>query len=49
MQRNAAITSDAPTSSWSAWEIAELKNTRAKATVTCDQLCETRVGDMGDC
>jgi hypothetical protein len=49
MQRNAAMTSEAPTSSCSTCEIAELKATRAKATVTCDQPgCETRVGgDMG--
>ena len=45
MQRNAAMTSEAPTSSCSTWEIAELKATREKATVTCDQLgC-----DMGVC
>jgi hypothetical protein len=49
MQRKAAITSEAPTSSCSTCEIAELKATREKATVTCDRLgCETKVGaDMG--
>jgi hypothetical protein len=51
MQRNAAITSEAPTSSCSSCEIDQLKATRAKATVTCDQLgCEAKVGgDMDMC
>ena len=52
MQRNAAIAIEAPTLSWSTCDIAELKTTRAKAMVTCDQLgfvgCEIKVGsDMG--
>jgi hypothetical protein len=49
MQRNATITSEAPTSSCSTCRIAELKVTSEKATVTCDQPgCGTRVGvDMG--
>jgi len=45
MQRNAAITSEAPKSSCSTCEIAELKATSVNAMVTCDQPgCETGVG-----